>query len=146
VKKRVWFILAAVLVIVGGAVALAARKPISADNPFQNRYIPVPELVASMRAMFQPRLIEISAKNPLDHRYFQYLWLLGYPANALAQLWEQIREKPPTTLSELIEIPYMGGASRLLRLLLLFKFPDESTVLPSIRIEKPDWWDVVSKG
>jgi hypothetical protein len=142
VKKWVWVCLAAVLVITVAAVVYAARKPIAPDNPFGNKWISVQDLVTQLRMMLQPRLIEINAKNPLDTRYFYILYLLGYSSPALAQLWEVVKEKPPTTLEEVLNITYLGGVSKVVRLLLVFKFPDESKVLPSLRLEKPDWWDI----
>ena len=135
-------LLAAVMAIVGAFGVYAARKPLSPDNPFSNRYLSVQELVTTLRTMLQPKLIEISQKNPLDSRYFYILYLLGYSSPALAQLWETIKEKPPTSLQEVLGITYLGGVSKVARLLLVFKFQDEATVLPTLRIEKPDWWDL----
>jgi hypothetical protein len=145
VKKAVWLVLAAVLVISVAVGVYAARRPIGSDNPFANRYLSVQELVTTLRTMLQPRLIEINAKNPLDTRYFPYLYVLGYASPALAQLWEVCKDKPPTTLADVLNITYLGGVSKVIRLLLVFKFPDEATILPTLRLEKPDWWDEVVK-
>ena len=144
-KKAVWVCLAAVLVIFVSWGGFAAKKPVSQDNPFSNRYLSVQELVTTLRSMLQPRLIEINAKNPLDTRYFPYLYLLGYASPALAQLWEVCKEKPPVSLSDVLSITYLGGISKVVRLLLVFKFPDEATILPKLVLDKPDWWDQVVK-
>jgi len=145
VRKWVCFLGAAALVIVLAFGVFAAKKPLSQDNPFANRYISVQELVTTMRTLLQPRLIEIGPKNPLDARYFPYLYLLGYSSPALAQLWETCKEKPPTTLEDVLNITYLGGVSKVVRLLLVFKFPDEASILPKLVIDKPEWWDQVSK-
>jgi hypothetical protein len=145
VKKGVLLVLAAVAGIGIGVLGLAARKPISPDNPFANRYISVLELVTEMRTLLQPHLIEINSKNPLDARYFHILYLLGYSSPALAQLWETCKTKAPTTLEEVLNITYLGGVSKVVRLLLVFRFPDEATVLPRLVLDKPDWWDQVVK-
>ena len=144
-RKLFWPVLAAALVILAGGMAFAAKKPISQDNPFANRYLSVQELVTTMRAMLQPRLIEIGPKNPLDTRYFPYLYLLGYSSPALAQLWETCKESPPTKLADVLNITYLGGISKVVRLLLVFKFPDEAVVLPKLVLDKPEWWDAIGK-
>jgi hypothetical protein len=142
-KVVVWF-LAAALGMSLGVWAVASKRQVSPDNPFANRYLSVQELVTYLRGIVNPRLIEISNRNPLDLRYIHILYLLGYPKQALVELWEVSQTRAPTTLEELIKIPYLGSPSKLPRLLLIFRFPDESMVLQNLRIERPDWWDWVT--
>ena len=131
-----------VLLVCLAPLAFGQRREVGEDNPFRTPTVDLWTLVIKYRSFFKIDRIVISKSNPFDMRYAHFLWFLGYPTNALQQFYEALRSKDITTLSDLLSISYLGGETRLLRLLLLFSFEDEEVVTKKIRIELPSWWPI----
>lgn len=131
------------LALLGTALtAVAERREVLPDNPFAQKTIDLYPLIQSARAALGAKLIEISARNPLDMRYASFIWLLGFNTQALRQLYEALREFSPTSLKELTGISYFGSPRSLFKLLLVFKFSDEEKLAKEgfFLIEQPEWW------
>jgi len=130
-----------VVMVLGLAVGgLAEKREVKPDNPFFKSYLSVEEIVYQLRDLFPVKRIVINETSPFSMKYIPVLYFLSFNELAFAQLYERLREGPVYTLKDLMNISYFGSERTVIKLLLLFEFPDEEEVLKKLKLEMPDWW------